>query len=75
MTDHKDKCGSVGGVVMSWKSLLHGKKARMFLPHYLLMKEFVHTIQSFSSHASQVLAFVTNDQDVVFNDVLQNLLW
>ncbi len=68
MTDHKDKCGSVGGVVMSWQSLLHGKKARMFLPHYLLMKEFVHTIPSFSSHASQVLAFVTNDQDVVFND-------
>jgi hypothetical protein len=32
------------------------------------MKEFVHIIPSFSSHASQVLAFVTNDQDVVFND-------
>ena len=68
ITDHKEKCGSVGGVVMSWQSLLHGKKARMFLPHYLLMKEFIHTIPNFLSHASQVLAFVTNDQDVVFND-------
>ena len=68
MTDHKDKCGSVGGVVMSWQSLLHGKKARMFLPHYLLMKKFIHKIPSLSSHASQVLDFVTNDEDVVYND-------
>ena len=68
ITDHKEKCGSVGGVVMSWQSLLHGKKARMFLPHYLLMKEFIHTIPNLSSHTSQVLDFVTNDEDVVYND-------
>ena len=68
IANHKEKCGSVGGVVMSWQSLLHGKEARMFLPHYLLMKEFIHTIPSLSSHASQVLDFVTNDEDVVYND-------
>jgi len=54
--------------VMSWQSLLHGKKARMFLPHYLLMKEFIHTVPNLSSHASQVLDFVSNDQDVGYND-------
>jgi hypothetical protein len=75
ITNHKEKCGSVGGVVMSWQSLLHGKKACIFLPHYLLMKEFIHTIPNLSSHASQVLDFVTNDEDVVYNDHPTEIAW
>ncbi len=55
-------CSDVVAVFTPWEESSH-------VPTTLsAMKEFVHTIPSFSSHASQVLAFVTNDQDVVFND-------
>jgi hypothetical protein len=32
------------------------------------MKEFIHTIPTFLSHVLQVLPYVTNDQDIFYND-------
>ena len=40
----------------------------MFLPYYLLMKEFIHTVPNFSSRVSQVLPVVSIDQDNVYNN-------
>jgi len=51
----KAKCGANGGVVLSWPDLQAGAKACMFLPQYLLIKEFVHTVPQFSDRASEVL--------------------
>jgi len=65
----KAKCGAIGGVVLSWPALQAGTKARMFLPHYLLIKEFVHTVPQLSRRASEVLGYVEDDNlNVIYND-------
>ena len=54
---------------MSWKAFLGGRHARMFLSHYLLTKEFLHTVPQFSNHARQVKELMLNkDENIVFND-------
>jgi hypothetical protein len=70
----KAKCGKSGGVVISWKALHAGKKPQMFLPHYLLVKEFVHTTPYLSECARSLLAHVEDDMNnVIFNDSPQEI--
>ncbi len=57
ITDHKEKCQAVSGIVLLCQSL----------HYYLLMKELIHTVY-FLSHVSQVLPFIGNDQDIVYNN-------
>jgi hypothetical protein len=41
----------------------------MFLPQYLLIKEFVHTVPQLSERASEVLGYVKDDNaNVIYND-------
>jgi hypothetical protein len=61
MSELKAKCGSKGGVVISWKALLAGKKSRMFFCHYLLMKEFVHMTPYLSECATSLLAHIQDE--------------
>jgi len=65
----KVKCGANGGVVVSWHALLGGKRPRMFLTHFLLMQEFIHTTPQLSDCASQLLQYV---QDVINNVIFNN---
>ncbi len=74
MSELKAKCGKSGGVVISWEALHAGKKPRMFLPHYLLVKEFVHTTPYLSECARSLLAHVEDDMNnVIFNDSPQEI--
>ena len=69
MSKLKAKCGANGGVVISWKALHKGKKAHMFLPHYLLIKEFIHMPPYLSECNCSLLAHMDDDMNnVVFND-------
>ena len=41
----------------------------MFLPQYLLIKEFVHTVPQLSERASAVLGYIEdNNANVIYND-------
>ena len=65
----KAKCGANGGVVLSWPALQAGTKAHMFLPQYLLIKEFVHTVPQLSEQVSEVLGYVEDDNtNVIYKD-------
>ena len=69
MSELKTKCGANGGIVVSWKVLHAGKKALMALPHYLLIKEFIHMTPYLSECACCLLAHMDDDMNnVIFND-------
>jgi hypothetical protein len=69
LSELKAKCGSSGGVVVSWPALLAGKRPRMLLPHYLLLQEFVHMTAHLSDYSSRLLPHVVDDMNnVLFND-------
>ena len=68
----KDKCGQKGGVVLTWKALHAGSDTRMLLPHFLLVKDFVHTVPVLSDPAREVMGIVCDDH-VVFNDRPANI--
>ena len=69
LSELKVKCGSSGGVVVSWPALLAGKRCRMLLPHYLLLQEFVHMTAHLSDYSSRLLPHVVDDMNnVLFND-------
>jgi hypothetical protein len=51
VSDVKEKCEADCGIVDLWKAYLGGGHALMFLPHHLLVKEFVHT----AFHSYQII--------------------
>ena len=74
LSELKAKCGAKGGVVVSWRALHGGKRPRMFLPHFLLMQEFIHTTPQLSDCASQMLQYVQDDMNnVIYNDSPQEI--
>ena len=68
MSEIKAKGGKSGGVVVSWPALLEGKRPRMFLPHFLVLREFVHFTPHLSDQASALLSHVVDDNNNVIYD-------
>lgn len=69
MTEIKGKAGKSGGVVVSWPALLEGRRARMFLPHFLILREFIHFTPHLSNLANDLLSYIVNDDaNIIYND-------